>query len=435
MNRLPPGGLRGLAAIAMLCACANARAELTIEISRGAEREMPVAVVPFAAPGLAVDVAGVIAADLRSTGRFAPIPTRDMLQKPTTVAELRFEDWKMLGVEAVVVGRVNEISAGQYSVRFELLDVLRRQSLLAYQIPSDAPGLRFTAHRVADMIYEKLTGVAGVFATRIAYVTVTRRGPRNQVFRLWVADADGDGAQTLVESSEPIMSPSWSPDGRRLAYVSFENKQPEIFVQELRSGARRRVSARAGVNGAPAWSPDGRALALVLSHGDGNLDIYILDLSTQVLTRLTDHPSIETEPTWSPDGRTIYFTSDRGGGPQIYQIPANGGSAQRVTFEGNYNARARVSPDGRRLAVVHSERGSYRIGVIDLEHPALQMVTDGRLDESPSFAPNGETLIYATREGGRGALATVSVDGRVRQRISAVEGEVREPAWSPFRSN
>lgn len=444
MTNMRLAGRRRRAAIVPLCAvlttlailaAARVRAELIIEISRGVERAIPIAVVQFAAAAAPVDVAAVIAADLRSTGRFAPIATADMLQKPTAGAQVRFDDWKMVGVEALIIGRVVAAPAGEFSVQFELLDVLRRQPLLAFQIPTDAAGMRFTAHRAADMIYEKLTGVTGVFATRIAYITAVRRGPRAQTFRLIVADADGESAQTMVESAEPIMSPSWSPDGRKLAYVSFEKQQPEIYVQELRSGARQRVSARAGVNGAPAWSPDGRLLAIVLSRGDGNLDIYTLELATQVLTRLTDQPSIETEPSWAPDGKAIYFTSDRGGGPQIYRISANGGAAQRVTFEGNYNARARVSQDGKRLAVVHAERGNYRIAVIDLEHPALQIVTDGRLDESPSFAPNGETLIYATRDGSRGVLATVSVDGRVRQRISAAEGDVREPAWSPFRIN
>jgi TolB protein len=231
------------------------------------------------------------------------------------------------------------------------------------------------------------------------------------------------------------MSPAWSPDGRRLAYVSFEQKRSEIYIQDLRSGARKRVSARPGVNGAPAWSPDGRYLAVALSRQDGNLDIYTLDINSQVLTRLTDGPAIDTEPAWTADGRQVLFTSDASGGPQIYRVPSSGGRAQRVTFDGSYNARPRVSPDGNSLAVVHNDRGNYRIATIDLARSALQVLTDGRLDESPSFAPNGEILIYATREGSRGVLATVTADGRIRQRISAVEGDVREPSWGPFSPN
>ncbi|MCK6370793.1 MAG: Tol-Pal system beta propeller repeat protein TolB, partial [Gammaproteobacteria bacterium] len=260
-------------------------------------------------------------------------------------------------------------------------------------------------------------------------------GGRPATFRLIVADADGANEQVMVESREPIMSPAWSPDGRKLAYVSFENKAAEIYVQTLRTGLRQKVSSRAGVNGAPAWSPDGRKLALTLSRGEGNLDLYTLDLAGQALTRLTEQRSIETEASWAPDGRSIYFTSDRAGAPQIYKVAPDGGSAQRVSFEGGYNARPRVSPDGKRLAVVTNDRGNYRIALIDLERGFTQVITEGRLDESPSFAPNGETLIYATREGGRGVLATVSADGRVRQRIPGAEGDVREPAWSPFRGN
>jgi TolB protein len=239
----------------------------------------------------------------------------------------------------------------------------------------------------------------------------------------------------MVESAQPIMSPAWSPDARRIAYVSFENRRSEIYVQDLRSGSRKRVSARPGVNGAPAWSPDGRQLAVSLSRQDGNLDIYTLGLDSQMLTRLTSGAAIDTEPAWSLDGQQVYYTSDATGGPQVYRVPALGGASQRVTFEGSYNARPRLSPDGKQLAVVHNDRGNYRIALVDLARSSTQVLSDGRLDESPGFAPNGETLIYATREGKRGVLATVSANGRIKQRLSAVEGDVREPAWSPFPPN
>ena len=427
-----------LLALAALLAGMVVRAELRIEISRGAEKPMPVAIVPMGWQGTGaspMDVAGIISRDLASTGRFDPLAPADMVERPTSGAEVDFQDWKMLGVEAVVVGRLLQTGTGEYTIQFQLFDVLRGEQLLGYRLPSTGAALRLSSHRVADMIYEKLTGVAGIFTTRVAYVTASRRGAQSELYRLIVADADGANEQIMVESREPIMSPAWSPDGRKLAYVSFENKQAEIYVQTLRSGVRQKVSSRAGVNGAPAWSPDGRQLALTLSRGEGNLDLFTLDLASQVLTRLTDQRSIETEAAWAPDGASIYFTSDRAGGPQVYRVGARGGVAQRVSFEGSYNARPRVSPDGKRIAVVTNDRGNYRIAVVDLQRGFTQVLTEGRQDESPSFAPNGETLIYATREGGRGVLATVSVDGKVRQRIPAAEGDVREPAWSPFRVN
>ncbi len=417
---------------------ATAQAELQIEISRGVEQAVPVAVVPFGWAGGAnpppLDVAAVVASDLARSGRFAPIDRGDMLQRPTQGAEVDFDDWRILDTEALVIGQLSPQGAG-YEIQFQLFDVIRGQQILGYRLPSSADNLRAASHRVADLIYEKLTGIKGVFSTRIAYVTVIRAQAGTR-YQLVVADADGANARTVVESAESIMSPAWSPDGRKLAYVSFENRRSEIWVQTLRSGARQRVSARPGVNGAPAWSPDGRRLALALSKPqDGNLDIYTLDIAGQVLTRVTTWPSIETEPAWSADGGELFFTSDYSGAPQIYRVGSDGGRPQRVTFEGSYNARARLAPDGESIAVVHNDRGNYRIATVDLARALTQVLTDGRLDESPSFAPNGETLIYATREGNRGVLATVTADGRIRQRISAVEGDVREPAWSPFGLN
>ncbi|UCG74265.1 MAG: Tol-Pal system beta propeller repeat protein TolB [Chromatiales bacterium] len=413
----------------------SAAAELRIEIRQGVDQAVPVAVVPFGWEGQGAapaDVAAVVASDLGRSGRFAPLPRGDLLARPTDGRDVDFDDWRILGTEIVIVGRLIPQSGDQFTIQFQVFDVLRGEQVLGYRQPARLQQLRTASHRVADLIYEELTGIRGVFGTQVAYVTVNGP-PGARRYQLIVADADGENDRVVAESASPLMSPAWSPDSRKLAYVSFENERSEIYVQTLRSGARERVSSRAGVNGAPAWSPDGRTLALTLSRDDGNLDIYTLELDSQVLTRLTRRPSIDTEAAWSPDGRTIYFTSDRGGAPQIYRIGARGGEQpQRVTFEGGYNARPRASPDGQQIAVVHNDRGDYRIAAVDLGRGFTQVLTDGALDESPSFAPNGETLIYATVEGGKGVLATVSADGRIRQRISASEGDVREPAWSPF---
>lgn len=429
--------------LAALIACAalfygsSAAAQLRIEIRRGIERPVPMAIVPFsweAAPGtpLPLDVAGVITADLGGSGRFAPIEQRDMVSRPTQPEQVDFGDWRILDVDVLVIGRVLLDGPDRYTVIFQLYDILRGEQLVGYRLTTPGSELRLTAHRVADMIYEELTGIPGVFSTRIAYVSEQRNGDQ-QRFRLIVADADGENAQVVADSPDPLMSPAWSPDGRRLAYVSFEDDQSAIYVQTLRTGARDRVSAREGINGAPVFSPDGRMLALTLSREGGNADIYTLDLTTQVLNRLTRNPAIDTEAIWAVDGRSIYFTSDRSGGPQIYRVDAQpGATAERVTFEGSYNARARLSPDGGQMAVVHRDRGNYRIAVVDPRSGLTQVLSNGSLDESPSFAPNGALIIYATRENGRGVLSSVSTDGRIQQQIASVAGDVREPVWSPY---
>ena len=419
----------------LIFVAAQSEAQLEIEITEYAGKQTPVAVVPFGwegvAPDAPYDISGVISADLSRSGRFAPIAENDMLQKPITGIDLDFDDWSILGVEAVVIGKVTQTGANAYSVQFQLFDVFRREQLVGYRMPASRDTMRRVAHRAADMIYEKLTGIPGVFGTKVAYVTAQIRN-NDRWYTLVVSDADGENENTIMESADPIMSPAWSPDSRRLAYVSFENDISTIYVQTLRTGNRIKVSSRPGINGAPAFSPDGRKLVLTLGGVDGNLDIHVLDLASRQVTRLTTNRSIDTEGTWAPDGRSIYFTSDRSGGPQVYRVRSDGGSPERVTFEGNYNARPRLSPDGSKLALVHLDRGNYRIAVLDLDSRDLLVLSTGRQDESPSFAPNSDSLIYATRQGRNGVLETVSADGLVRQRLASGRGDVREPVWSPF---
>lgn len=414
---------------------AGAQARLTIEITGGAEGAQPIAIVPFATPegggALSEDVAAIISADLARTGRFRPMPRRDMIAKPHTAEDVDLRDWRLLAMDNLVVGEVKPAAVGGYDVSFVLFDVFRGDQLAAKTYTSRASELRYTAHRIADAIYERLTGSPGVAATRIAYVTSERGYEGGQRVSLKVADSDGHNPQTIVSSRDPIMSPAWSPDGRRLAYVSFENRQTAIYIQELASGQRERVAGFKGINGSPAWSPDGRSMAVTLSKG-GNPDIYVLDLVSRDLRQVTDHFAIDTEPAWSPDGGHILFTSGRGGQPQIYKVPAAGGAASRVTFENDYNGRASYSPDGRSIVMVTRVGGSFRIGLLDTSTGITRSLSSGGLDESPSFAPNGTMVIYGTLHGGRGVLSAVSVDGAVSQRLSQGLGDVREPAWSPI---
>ncbi len=421
-------------AFGLLAMAGPSRAQLRLDITQGVRDAVPIAVVPFGGQGegAATDVAEVVANDLRLSGRFAPLERQDMVARPVIGSDIRFQDWRLLKSDFIVVGRVEPDGPGS-AVTFELFNVQTGQALLTQRLPSGARNLRATAHRLSDMIFERLTGIPGAFSTRIAYVTVEGRPPA-QRSRLVVADADGFNPRTVMESAEPIMSPAWSPDGQSLAYVSFEGKASAIYVQRLATGERRRVSARSGINGAPAFAPDGRKLALTLSR-DGNLDIYTLELATQTLTRVTSDSAIDTEPEWSADGQSLYFTSDRGGSAQVYRVPLDEArKAERITFTNGYNARPRLSPDGRELAMVTLDRGGYRIAVMDLKTRNLRVLTNARQDESPSFAPNGATVIYATQESGRGALAMVSADGRFQQRLSSDSGGVREPVWSPFPS-
>lgn len=413
----------------------TANAQLVIEITKSAEDAVPIAIVPFgwestgAAP---FDVAEVVAADLRRSGRFEPLDRKGMIDRPTQGDQIRFQDWRYLKTDFIAVGKL--VPEGQgFAAQFELFNVLTGQRLAGQRVTAaNANSMRAMSHRIADIIFEQLTGVRGAFSTRVAFINVEGTPPK-QRYKLLVSDYDGENPQTITTSDEPLMSPAWSPDGQSLAYVSFESKASAVYVQTLRTGERKRVSARAGINGAPAWSPDGKTLALTLSRKDGDVDVYTLELNSQVLTRMTFDPGIDTEPSWSSDGKKLYFMSDRAGGPQIYEVDVSSPNrATRISFEGNYNARPRVSPDGKQLAVVHLDRGNYRIAIIDLASKGLQVLSEGRQDESPSFAPNGAVLIYATQEKGRGVLATVSTDGRTAERFTNTAGEVREPVWAPF---
>jgi TolB protein len=424
------------ALFALLTSVAGAQG-FNVLISEGSEAATPIAVVPFAWQGSgqpAFDIAGVVSSDLASSGRFSPVATRDMVSRPTQESQVNFQDWRLLRASYLVIGTLApDTTPDNFTATFQLFDVVQARSLTSFRLQAGRADLRRAAHRISDMIFEELTGFPGVFSTQIAYVSVQPRPDGSRLFRLIVSDADGENANRVAESPQPILSPSWSPDARRIAYVSFEGGVSGVYVQTLRTGTRERVSQRAGVNSAPAFSPDGRSLALVLSRDTGNLDIHSLDLSTQVLRQLTTDAGIDTEPEWSPDGRSIYFNSDRSGGPQIYRVGTEAGQrAQRITFDCVYCARPRVSPDGKLIALVNGENNRYRIAVWDIAAQRLEFLTDGRLDESPSFAPNGAQIVYATRENNRGVLASVSTDGRFKTQIASVAGDVQEPVWGPF---
>ncbi|MHB8535089.1 MAG: Tol-Pal system beta propeller repeat protein TolB [Sulfuricaulis sp.] len=410
------------------------RAVLTIEITRGVETGLPIAIVPFSwqGPGApSQNISDVIEADLARSGRFAVLPRKDFISTPHEDKDVVFKDWRIMKAEALVIGSVQLVSPGKFQVQFRLYDVFKETQLAGFRYTVSGSMLRSVAHQISDVVYEKLTGEPGAFSTRIAYVTREEPSHAKPVFKLQVADSDGYNPQTLVRSTQPLMSPAWSPDGNRLAYVSFEDKRSKVYIQNITDGQRELIADFKGINSAPAWSPDGQRLALTLSR-DGNAEIYIMRLDTRALTRLTFDPAIDTEAAWSPDGKNIIFTSDRAGSPQIYRMSASGGPAERLTFEGDYNARSSYAPDGKSITFVTRQQGNFRIAVMQLDKGTMQVLTDTSLDESPSFAPNGRMIIYATEVRGRGVLASVSADGRVRQLYKFEEGDVREPAWSPY---
>ena len=425
-------------------------ATLTIEITQGVEGALPIAIVPFGVEAgftPPADISAIVSEDLSRTGRFDAMNSKDMLAYPTKPDDIKFQNWRLMQREALVIGSIQSQSKGELAVSFWLFDVYKAKQIAAFNVSGTEKDFRALAHKISDIIYEKLTGQRGAFSTRIAYITGNSPtgDSRLKEYSLWIADADGLNEQRLLKSKEPILSTTWSPDGEKIAYVSLErDKQSRIVIQDWKTGGRNVITVpiKDARQSAPAWSPDGKKLAFA-NHKNGNTDIYVLDLSSKKVSQLTSQLSIETEPVWTPDGQSIIFNSDRSGRPQLYKMPASGGRTTRITFEGVENAKPAVSPDGKKLAMVHAIRNEsggleYKIAVMELETGHLNVLTDdGRLDESPSFAPNGSMIIYATtakRHGQeRGLLAAVAVDGSVRQILNS-DDEVWEPAWSPFNN-
>ena len=406
----------------------SARAALTVEIIGSGANQIPIAIVPFRAEdAMAQKVTPVVAADLARSGLFRMVDPGGVAPVPYEPGDVNYQVWRARDAQALVIGSIAPQGAGRYEIRFRLMDTAKQTQLVGIAYTVTEAQLRLTAHKIADAIYEKLTGDPGVFATRITYVV--KRGQR---YELQVADADGFNPQTVLASNEPIISPAWSPDGTQLAYVSFEGRKPVVYVQSLVTGGRRAVANFHGSNSAPAWSPDGRRLAVTLTK-DGGSQIYLINADGGgAAQRLTNSSAIDTEPNFSPDGQLILFTSDRGGSPQIYGMSVNGGEVRRLTTEGTYNVSPRFSPDGKSFMFVQRNGGRFNVAIQDLATRQVQVLTDGAFDESPSFAPNGRMILYASGVKGRGILAGVSSDGRVKQRLMESSGDVREPAWGPL---
>ena len=435
MNSFKIRLIHSLIGFCLVGSAVNGYAVLNIRITQGVEKALPIAVVPFffseSNSSVSLDIAEVIRTDLQSSGQFELMPEADMPQHPNTYVQINFADWRRLRMENLLIGSVKSRQDGKYEVSFRLVDIYRKKQMAGFRILVPTKKLRFTAHHIADIVYEKLLGIRGAFMTQIAYIAIDKSLGRT-LYKLNISDVDGYSPKILLESTEPLLSPSWSPNGRKLAYVSFEGKRSSIYIQEIATGKRNRVASYVGINSAPSWSPDGKKLAVTLSK-DGNPNIYILYLESKLIQQVTQSLAIDTEPTWSVDGQRIAFTSDRGGSPQIYEVNLETEKIKRLTFEGNYNAGAVYSPDGNDLAMVHrGEGGGYHIATLNLSSDQLSVLTKSRLDESPSYAPNGVTIMYTTANASGSNIATVSTNGKIRQSIDDNAQEVLEPIWGPF---
>ena len=416
----------------------RAGAVVTIEVTGGVEAGIPIAVVPFEWIGNGMppeDFRNIIASNLNRSGRFDVLPVEDYLSRPSNVEEVRYKDWRLIKAEALVVGNIRPLRNNRFEVRVLLFDVFSEKRLTGIKLIFDSKTFRKNAHVISDKIFFELLGKEGAFDSRIAYVTVEQIASKGTIHRLMVADADGHNPRQIVESSDPILSPSWSPNGRYLAYVSFENAKEDVttklIVQDIFSGKREKLYEAEGTNQAPSWSPDGKKLAASLSI-DGNSEIVVIDLKSRRLQRITNNAAIDTSPAWAPNSRSLVFTSDRSGRPQIYRVPATGGKAVRITFDGRENLRPSYSPDGKNLLMVTKARNGHQIGVFSMSDKNLRILTSGPFDESPTFAPNGSMILYATKRGGRQVMEIVSVYGGAREVRGFPGGSMQSPAWSPL---
>lgn len=430
--------LKGLVFLSLLLS-QLASAQLTIQISQGVDDPVPIAIVPFEWGGFGVlpeNITDVVGADLRNSGEFTTIEERNMLSMPHEESEVYYRDWTFLGADYIVVGKIMKAeTSDQYQVQYELFNVARQMRMLGEVISGSQAQLRDIAHQISDVVFEQITGVRGAFSTKLLYVTEQRFSAESSSYQLNLSDYDGGRPQVLLESREPIMSPTWSPDASQIAYVSFESTRPRIYIQNLATGQREQITDFPGLNSSPRWSPDGTRMAMVLSK-DGNPDVYVMDLRTRELTKVTSHFAVDTEPSWMPDGKSLLYTSEQGGNfrPQIYQVNLDTLWSERVTFEGSYNARGYMLPDGENLVLVHryDTRDDYHLAIQNLARGTMRTLTDTQLDESPTVAPNASMVMYASKLNGRGVLNAVSIDGKVKIQLPVASGDVREPSWSPY---